>query len=191
MPDPVPSVKRYVLRTAAPARAYRVDYTRELNSEQREVVFAPDGPTIVIAGAGSGKARTLVYRVSRLVEDGIEPQRLCLLTFTNRAAREMTRRVEALIGSDVSGALSGTFHSVAARLLRPHAELLGYRPNFSILDSEDARDLLESATSDLGIPVAERRFPKGDLLYELHSFGVNTGRPLAEVVAAQSPHFMV
>src|SRR5450759_4799185 len=82
MPDPAPPVKRYVLRTAAPARAYRVDYTRELNAEQREVVFAPDGPTIVIAGAGSGKTRTLVYRVSRLVEDGIAPQRLCLLTFT-------------------------------------------------------------------------------------------------------------
>ncbi|HEX7580128.1 MAG TPA: UvrD-helicase domain-containing protein, partial [Thermoanaerobaculia bacterium] len=183
-------MKRYVLRTAAPARAYRVDYTRELNAEQREVVFAPDGPTIVIAGAGSGKTRTLVYRVSRLVEDGIAPQRLCLLTFTNRAAREMTRRVEALIGADVSGALAGTFHSVAARLLRPNAELIGYRPNFSILDTEDAKDLLESATSDLAIPVTERRFPKGDLLRELLSLAVNRGRTLGEAVASEAPHFL-
>jgi DNA helicase-2/ATP-dependent DNA helicase PcrA len=189
VPEP-PQVRRYVLKTAAPARSYRVDYARELNEEQREVVFAPDGPTIVIAGAGSGKTRTLVYRVSRLVEDGIEPQRLCLLTFTNRAAREMTRRVEALIGADVSGALAGTFHSVAARILRPNAELIGYRPNFSILDSEDAKDLLESATSDLNVPVADRRFPKGDLLRELHSLAVNRGRTLAEAVAAEAPHFL-
>ncbi len=190
MSGPTPPVKRYVLRSATPARAYRVDYTRELNAEQREVVFAPDGPTIVIAGAGSGKTRTLVYRVSRLVEDGIEPQRLCLLTFTNRAAREMTRRVEALIGADVSGALAGTFHSVAARLLRPNAELVGYRANFSILDGEDAKDLLESATSDLAIPVTERRFPKGDLLRELLSLAVNRGRTLGEAVASEAPHFL-
>ncbi len=190
MADPAPPVKRYVLRTAAPARSYRVDYARELNEEQREVVFAPEGPTIVIAGAGSGKTRTLVYRVSRLVEDGTPPQRLCLLTFTNRAAREMTRRVEALIGEDVSGALAGTFHSVAARLLRPSAELLGYRPNFSILDGEDSKELLESATSDLNIPVAERRFPKGDLLRELLSLSVNRGRSLGEAVASEAPHFL-
>jgi DNA helicase-2/ATP-dependent DNA helicase PcrA len=190
MPDPAPPVKRYVLKAPARARAYKVDYARELNEEQREVVFAPDGPTIVIAGAGSGKTRTLVYRVSRLVEDGVEPHRLCLLTFTNRAAREMTRRVEALIGADVSGALAGTFHSVAARLLRPNAEVLGYRSNFSILDTEDTKDLLESATSDMGVPVTERRFPKGDLLRSLLSLAVNTGRPLPDVIAAESPHFL-
>src|SRR5512143_3358741 len=92
--------KRYVLRRAAPSRAYRVDYERALNAEQREVVFAPDGPTLVVAGAGSGKTRTLVYRVSRLVEDGVQPPSLMLLTFTNRAAREMTRRVEGLLGAD-------------------------------------------------------------------------------------------
>src|SRR5258706_104142 len=99
MPD-AKEPKRYVLRRAAPARAYRVDYERTLNGEQRAVVFAPDGPTLVVAGAGSGKTRTLVYRVSRLVEDGVAPQSLVLLTFTNRAAREMTRRVEGLLGAD-------------------------------------------------------------------------------------------
>ena len=186
----MPPVRRYVLKTTAPARTYRVDYSRELNEEQKEVVFAPEGPTIVIAGAGSGKTRALVYRVSRLVEDGIEPQRLCLLTFTNRAAREMTRRVEALLGTDVSGALAGTFHSVAARILRPNAELVGYRANFSILDSEDAKELLESATSDLNVPVADRRFPKGDLLRELHSLAINRGRTLGEAVASEAPHFL-
>lgn len=188
MPEGAPP-RRYVLRRAA-ARRYRVDYDRELNPEQREVVFAPDGPALVVAGAGSGKTRTLVYRVSRLIEDGVEASQLCLLTFTNRAAREMTRRVEGLVGSDVSRATAGTFHSVGARLLRPHAELLGLLPNFSILDSEDSRDVMESATSDLGIPVTERRFPKGDLLRDLLSFSVNTGRPLEEVVGRDAPHFL-
>ena len=190
MSDEAPVPRRYVLRRAAAPKSYRVDYARELNEEQKTVVFAPDGPTVVVAGAGSGKTRTLVYRVSRLIEDGADPASLLLLTFTNRAAREMKRRVEALIGADLNRATSGTFHSVAARLLRPHAELLGYRQNFGILDSEDSKDLLESATSDLGVPVTERRFPKGDLLRAIVSLCVNTGRPLDDVITAEHPHFL-
>ena len=189
MADIPPAPRRYVLRRAG-AKSYRVDYTRELNEEQRAVVFAADGPTLVVAGAGSGKTRTLVYRVSRLLEDGADPASLMLLTFTNRAAREMKRRVEGLAGADLARMTAGTFHAVGARLLRPHAELLGYRPNFSILDSEDSKDLLESATSDLGIPVTERRFPKGDLLQALVSFCVNTERTLDDVLAADYPHFL-
>jgi DNA helicase-2/ATP-dependent DNA helicase PcrA len=185
-----PAPRRYVLRRPGRAKSYRVDYDRELNEEQRAVVFAPDGPTLVVAGAGSGKTRTLVYRVSRLLEDGADPASLMLLTFTNRAAREMKRRVEALAGADLVRMTAGTFHAVGARLLRTHAELLGYRPTFSILDSEDSRDLLESATSDLGIPVTERRFPKGDLLKDLVSFCVNTERKLDDVLAADYPHFL-
>ena len=190
MTDGLPATRRYVLRRAA-ARSYRVDYARELNEEQKAVVFAPDGPTLVVAGAGSGKTRTLVYRVSRLIEDGADPASLLLLTFTNRAAREMKRRVEGLIGADLVRTTAGTFHSVGARLLRPHAELLGYRSNFTILDSEDSKDLLESATSDVGVPVTERRFPKGDLLRAIVSFCVNTGRTLDDVVASEHPQFLV
>ncbi|MGE5346921.1 MAG: UvrD-helicase domain-containing protein, partial [Acidithiobacillales bacterium] len=189
MAETPPAPRRYVLKRAA-AKSYRVDYGRELNEEQRAVVFAPDGPTLVVAGAGSGKTRTLVYRVSRLLEDGADPASLMLLTFTNRAAREMKRRVEALAGADLARMTAGTFHAVGARLLRSHAELLGYHSNFSILDSEDSKDLLESATSDLGIPVTERRFPKGDLLKDLVSFCVNTERKLADVLAADYPHFL-
>ncbi len=189
MAENPPAPRRYVLKRAV-AKSYRVDYGRELNEEQKAVVFAPDGPTLVIAGAGSGKTRTLVYRVSRLLEDGADPASLMLLTFTNRAAREMKRRVEALAGADLARMTAGTFHAVGARLLRFHAELLGYRSNFSILDSEDAKDLLESATSDLGIPVTERRFPKGDLLKDLVSFCVNTERKLDDVLAADYPHFL-
>ncbi len=190
MTDGPPATRKYVLRRAARAKSYRVDYARELNEEQKAVVFAPDGPTLVVAGAGSGKTRTLVYRVSRLIEDGADPSSLLLLTFTNRAAREMKRRVEALIGADLNRATAGTFHSVGARLLRPHAELLGYRQNFTILDSEDTKDLLESATSDMGVPVTERRFPKGDLLRAIVSFCVNTGKKLDDVIGAEHPHFL-
>ena len=190
MSDDAPAPRKYVLRRAVPAKSYRVDYARELNEEQKAVVFASDGPTLVVAGAGSGKTRTLVYRVSRLIEDGADPASLLLLTFTNRAAREMKRRVEALIGADLNRATAGTFHSVAARLLRPHAELLGYKANFTILDSEDTKDLLESATSDIGVPVTERRFPKGDLLRAIVSLCVNTGRPLDDVIAVEHPHFL-
>ena len=189
MTDGPPAPRRYVLRRAV-AKSYRVDYARELNEEQKAVVFAPDGPTLVVAGAGSGKTRTLVYRVSRLIEDGADPASLLLLTFTNRAAREMKRRVESLIGADLVRATAGTFHSVGARLLRPHAELLGYRPNFTILDAEDTKDLLESATSDIGVPVTERRFPKGDLLRAIVSLCVNTGRRLDDVIAEEHPHFL-
>jgi DNA helicase-2/ATP-dependent DNA helicase PcrA len=187
--DGPPAPRKYVLRRTV-AKSYRVDYARELNEEQKAVVFAPDGPTLVVAGAGSGKTRTLVYRVSRLIEDGADPSSLLLLTFTNRAAREMKRRVEALIGADLVRATAGTFHSVASRLLRPHAELLGFRPNFTILDSEDTKDLLESATSDMGIPVTERRFPKGDLLRAIVSLCVNTGRKLDDVITEEHPHFL-
>src|SRR5512141_2608366 len=190
MSDEAPAPRRYVLRRSAASRSYRVDYTRELNEEQKTVVFAPDGPTVVVAGAGSGKTRTLVYRVSRLIEDGADPASLLLLTFTNRAAREMKRRVEALAGADLVRMTAGTFHAVGARLLRPHAELLGYRPNFTILDSEDTKDLLESATSDIGVPVTERRFPKGDLLRVIVSLCVNTGRKLDDVIAEEHPHFL-
>ena len=102
----------------------------------------------------------------------------------------MKRRVEALIGADLVRATAGTFHSVGARLLRPHAELLGFKPNFSILDSEDAKDLLESATSDIGVPVTERRFPKGDLLRAIVSLCVNTGRKLDDVITEEHPHFL-
>jgi DNA helicase-2/ATP-dependent DNA helicase PcrA len=183
--------RRYVLRKAQSSKSYRVDYNRELNEEQRAVAFAPGGPLLVVAGAGSGKTRTLVYRMSRLIEDGAEPASFCLLTFTNRAAKEMTRRVENLIGADVSRALAGTFHSVAARILRVNADLLGYRSNFSILDSEDTKDVMDSAISDLAIPITEKRFPKADLLRDLLSLSVNTGKRLKDVVAAEAPHLQV
>jgi DNA helicase-2/ATP-dependent DNA helicase PcrA len=181
--------RRYVLRTPARAVAYRVDYDRELNEEQREVVLAGGGPVLVIAGAGSGKTRTLVYRVARLIESGTDPARILLLTFTNKAARDMLRRVETLLTVDTRRLMGGTFHSVGNRLLRRFGSRVGLLPNFTILDPEDAREMLEAATSDHKIPVVERRFPKGDVLLDLYSYTINTGRPFAEVLFDRAPHF--
>ena len=181
--------RKYVLKTPARIQNYRVDYDRELNDEQRDVVLAGSGPILVIAGAGSGKTRTLVYRVARLIESGHDPSRLLLLTFTNKAAREMLRRVETLLSVDTRRLMGGTFHSVGNRILRRFGSRLGLGANFSILDPEDAREMLEASTSDRNIPTLERRFPKGDVLLDLYSFTLNTGRPFPEVLVEQAPHF--
>jgi DNA helicase II / ATP-dependent DNA helicase PcrA len=182
--------RKYVLKTPARAKTYRVDYDRELNDEQRDVVLAGGGPILVIAGAGSGKTRTLVYRVARLIESGHDPSRILLLTFTNKAAREMLRRVEMLLAVDTRRLMGGTFHSVGNRLLRRFGGRLGLTSNFTILDPEDARELLEAATSDRRIPTLERRFPKGDVLLDLYSYTINTGRTFREVLAEHAPHFV-
>ncbi len=181
--------RRYVLKTPARAKAYRVDYDRELNEEQREVVLAGGGPILVIAGAGSGKTRTLVYRVARLIESGTDPGRILLLTFTNKAARDMLRRVETLLTVDTRRLMGGTFHSVGNRLLRRLGSRVGLGSNFTILDPEDARELLETATSDRKIPVVEKRFPKGGVLLDLYSYTINTSRRFSEVLAERAPHF--
>ena len=181
--------RKYVLKTPARLKTYRIDYDRELNDEQREVVVAGKGPILVIAGAGSGKTRTLVYRVARLMEDGVDPSRILLLTFTNKAAREMLRRVEMLLSVDTRRLMGGTFHSVGNRLLRRFGTRLGLTPNFSILDPEDSREMMEAATSDRQMPTLDRRFPKGDVLLDLYSFTVNTGRPFTQVLFEQAPHF--
>ena len=181
--------RKYILKTPSRFKAYRVDYDRELNDEQRDVVLAGGGAILVIAGAGSGKTRTLVYRVARLIESGHDPSRVLLLTFTNKAAREMLRRVEALLSIDVRRLMGGTFHSVGNRLLRRFGSRLGLSPNFTILDPEDAREMLEAATSDRQIRTLEHRFPKGDVLLDLYSYTVNTDRSFAEVLAERAPHF--
>ena len=115
-------VRRYTLKTPAkPKKQYRVRYEEELNSEQLEVVMAGEGPMLVIAGAGSGKTRALTYRVSRLIEDGVDPSDILLLTFTNKASREMLARVEQLVTIDTRRIWGGTFHAMGNRLLRRNA----------------------------------------------------------------------
>ncbi len=187
-PMPPSAPRRYALKSSTPARSL-VDYD-SLNAEQRAVALAPEGTTLVIAGAGSGKTRTLTYRVARLLETGTPPERILLLTFTNRAAREMMARVESLCKIDLRKLVGGTFHHVAHLLLRDHASSLGYRDRFSLLDREDSKELMSAATADLGLGVGTRRFPRADVLIDIWSSAVNTQRPIAEVLAASHPQFL-
>src|SRR5215467_5489880 len=142
------------------AARFSVDYKNTLNTRQSAVVTAPGGPMLVIAGAGSGKTRAVTYRVARLIESGVHPSQILLATFTNKAAREMLHRVEDLVHSDVKKVWGGTFHSIANRVLRRHAPALGFTHEFTILDSEDARDMLDLAIQQSGIDLKARLFPK-------------------------------
>src|SRR6185503_6813286 len=141
--------RKYTIKTDL-ARRYAVDYRNELNDEQYRVVMAPDGPILVIAGAGTGKTRTVIYRVARLLESNVGAERILLVTFTNRAAREMISRVEALTSAQAGGLANarrvwgGTFHHIANRILRRHAVSIGYNNNYSILDTQDVKDLLDT-----------------------------------------------
>src|SRR5215467_7201991 len=111
----------YVLQEFRAPIHLQIDYARELNPQQQAAVTAPPGPSLVIAGAGSGKTRTLIYRVAFLLEQGIPPERVLLLTFTNKAAKEMMRRVTDLLGQELSSLWGGTFHAIGNRILRTHA----------------------------------------------------------------------
>ncbi len=166
-----------------------INYRDVLNAEQRAVVLAGKGPLLVIAGAGSGKTRTATYRVARLIEAGVAPARILLVTFTNRVAREMLGRVETLLHAETRRVWGGTFHSLGNRILRRHAASLGYESNFSILDAEDAKDMVEVCIEEAAIDTRARRFPKGEVLSGLFSFATNTDTPLEQLIAAKYPQF--
>jgi DNA helicase-2/ATP-dependent DNA helicase PcrA len=180
--------KRYVIKRDTPRR-FLVNYKADLNAEQYNVVTAGSGPILVIAGAGSGKTRAVTYRVARLIETGIAPARILLVTFTNKAAREMLHRVEGLLQTDSRRVWGGTFHSIANRILRRHAESIGYQPNFTILDSEDAKDLVTASIQEAGIDPKARRFPKPEVVADIFSFANNRDLPLRDCLVANYPHF--
>jgi DNA helicase-2/ATP-dependent DNA helicase PcrA len=184
---------RYVVRAQAPTTALGVDFDDTLNDEQRRVVTAPDGAALVIAGAGSGKTRALTYRVAWLIARGIAPERILLCTFTNRAAREMVRRVAELCGLPPSGARAlwaGTFHHVAHLALRRFGGALGLPERYAILDREDARELCAACLADEGATkLAERRLPQAQVLLSLFSLAANLQLPLAEAVLQRAPRF--
>src|SRR6059036_1903475 len=182
--------RQYTLQRAPISTSIHVDYAAELNEQQLAAVTAPPGPILVIAGAGSGKTRTLTYRVAYLLENGIDPQNILLLTFTNKAAREMLGRVANLLPVDAGGLWGGTFHSVGNRILRRHGTALGYSSGFTIMDREDQKDLIDTVVASAGIDPKEIRFPKGDVLAEIFSFVVNTETPLEELLAEKFPYFL-
>ncbi len=183
--------KRYVIKRpegALPEKLAR--YRNELNDEQFKVAIANPGAALVVAGAGSGKTRAITYRVAYLIEHGVSPARIMLATFTNRAAREMLRRVETLTsGGDVRRVWGGTFHRIANLILRRHASSIGYESSYTILDSEDAKDFVSTCITASGIDTKARRFPKAEVVQDIISFANNTDRPIEQVVAKRYPHF--
>jgi len=179
----------YVLEPFRPEVNLQIDYARELNPQQLAAVTAPPGPALVIAGAGSGKTRTLTYRVAYLLEQGIPADRILLLTFTNKAAGEMMRRVAGLLGHELASLWGGTFHSIGARILRQHADRLGYRRDFTILDRDDAKDLIKACIADAGIETKGSHFPKPEVLCEIFSLAANTHTSTDEILERQFDYF--
>src|SRR2546430_2765320 len=181
--------RQYTLH-AARSTSIHIDYAAELNGQQLAAVTAQPGPQLTIAGAGSGKTRTLTYRVAYLLENGIDPRNILLLTFTNKAARQMLDRVANLLPIDASGIWGGTFHAIGNRMLRRHGSALGYQSSFTIMDREDQKDLINTVVASAGIDPKEIRFPKGDVLAEIFSFVVNTETPMEKLLTAKFPYFL-
>ena len=161
-----------------------------LNPRQREAAQAGRQPLLIIAGAGTGKTNTLAHRVAHLILEGTTPERILLLTFTRRAALEMTRRAQRIIGEvqrEVRLPWSGTFHSVANRLIRRHCRRLGLDESFSVLDRGDAADLIDLVRHERGLSKAEKRLPRKDTCLAIYSHRVNTQRPLKETLQTLFP----
>ena len=181
--------REYVLQPYRESVQLQIDYEAELNDAQRAAVTALPGPALVIAGAGSGKTRTLTYRVAYLLEQGVPADRILLLTFTNKAAKEMMGRVTDLIGQDMSELWGGTFHSIGHRVLRRHAETLGFNQSFTIQDREDAKGLVNACIAEAEIDVKATRFPKPDVVGDIGSLALNKQQTVREVIEERYPWF--
>jgi len=169
---------------------FKIKYAELLNEAQLAAVTHRDGPLLVVAGAGSGKTRTLIYRVARLIESGVPPGAILLLTFTRRAAQEMLARVERLVGESSRAVAGGTFHSFANTVLRRFGGVMGLKPNFTILDRSDMEDVLNLLRTRMGLASRERRFPKKGTLAEVISMARNKQRDLKEEIELDFPHLL-
>ncbi len=177
------------LKPAADESKFLINYKNELNAAQYEAASAVDGAYLIIAGAGTGKTRTLVYRVSRLVELGYDPKSILLLTFTRKAANEMMNRASILLDNRCSKINGGTFHSFANLTLRKYAKAAGLDSSFTILDQTDCEDVINLIRSQAGFISKEKRFPNKQTLEKVFSLSVNTGRKIEEIIEADYPHF--
>lgn len=181
--------KKYVLKKrTSTATNYKIDYEKELNPQQLSAVKTKDGAILVIAGAGSGKTKTLTFRVARLIEDGVKPENILLLTFTKKASAEMLNRATAVLDDRCENVAGGTFHSFANMILRKYSKLLGLKNNFTIMDSADAEDVINHITGKL-FPKKEKRFPKKHTLLEIYSKSVNKEIPTKQIISEEFAHF--
>ena len=165
----------------------RIDYEKVLNESQLRAVFSTDGSYLLIAGAGSGKTRTLTYRTARLIELGYNPTSIVLLTFTRKAAKEMLDRASALLDERCSKILGGTFHSFSYLLLRQYGNIINLDKNFTILDQQDSIDILGMIRNEL--VSKNSRFPQKDTLQKIYSYTLNTGTSIEDYLLKEYPHF--
>lgn len=181
--------KKYVLKKRPVIKTdYKVNYEEDLNEAQLEAVKSKDGPILVIAGAGSGKTKTLTYRVARLIEDGIKPENILLLTFTKKAAAEMLSRASIVLDNRCEKVAGGTFHSFANIILRKYSKLLGLKNNFTIMDRADCEDVINHIVGQL-FPKKEKRFPKKSTLLDIYSKSINKVTPTKQIIADEFPQF--
>ncbi|MFA5511665.1 MAG: ATP-dependent helicase [Candidatus Kapaibacterium sp.] len=169
---------------------YKINYETDLNKAQYEAVMHDSGPALVIAGAGTGKTRTLIYRLARMIEDGNNPASILLLTFTRKAASEMLRRASLLLDGRCDDVAGGTFHSFAVQILRYYAKLIGYEGTFSILDQSDSEDAINLLRSDYIDKSNPRRFPTKQTLQKIYSMSINTRNGIEEVIGDNYPYFI-
>lgn len=182
--------KTYVLKDSESAPSFSINYKNELNAEQYQVVSMAEGPCLVLAGAGSGKTRTLIFRVAYLLEKGFHPENILLVTFTNKAASEMKNRVEMLLGAKAHGLWCGTFHHIGNRLLRIYGPSIGQSADFSILDEEDSCDLIKSCLEPARFKASGIKFPKPQIIRSIISFAINARKGIAEVIQSRYPYLL-
>lgn len=184
-------MKKFVLskENITPAD-FTIEYETLLNQPQLTAVMHNAGPALVVAGAGTGKTRTLVYRVARLVESGIDPSQILLLTFTRRSAHEMLQRASRLLDERCKRVEGGTFHHYCSKLLHTYSKEIGYPENFTIIDASDAMDTIHMVRSRMDLPKTERRFPKKSTLYAIFSSSINKQRTVRDTVEVEYPHFI-
>jgi DNA helicase-2/ATP-dependent DNA helicase PcrA len=182
--------RRYTLKAPSKARPTALPLDTELNEDQRRAVETDAERVLILAGAGSGKTRTLTYRVARLLEKGAVPEGIVLATFTNRAAREMIGRIEALLGGTARRVRAGTFHALAFASLRSIGARLGYRSGFGILDREDSSQVMAAAIADADVDVGARRFPSSDLLVNILSLAINSDQTIERILLRRYPQFV-
>jgi DNA helicase-2/ATP-dependent DNA helicase PcrA len=166
------------------------DFAAELNPQQAAAATHGDGPLLIIAGAGTGKTRTLVYRVAHLIERGVPAERILLLTFTRRAAQEMLSRAERLVGGNSKRVHGGTFHATSHRLLRRYGQAAGLPKDFTIMDQGDSEDLMQLSRAQLGYASKGKRFPKKETLQYVYSRHINTGTSIEDIVRDSYPQFV-
>ncbi|GIW43312.1 MAG: DNA helicase [Candidatus Binatia bacterium] len=184
-------VKEFVLRRPAlpSSGEFRIPYAEALNPAQFQAVCTLDGPLLVVAGAGTGKTRTLVYRVARLVEQGVPPHQILLLTFTRKAADEMLQRAALLLDGRCKDVQGGTFHSFGHAVLRRYGSTIGLAPHFTVLDPGDVEEAIQRVRTELGLDRSEVRFPRKQALAEVISMSVNRGEPIAAILDQFYEHF--